>query len=83
MITFFSSGVLIILPANGNGTFHARFDNVKALVYGLVSTVSMDGKTYLNVEDLDMTLDVKAVNMRVRKFFNNNRILSEYSSNDG
>lgn len=70
---------MIILPASGNGTFHARFDDVKALVKGTVSTKVRDGKTYLNVENLDVVLDVKNVQMRVRKIFNNNRILSKYS----
>ncbi|XP_033350770.1 circadian clock-controlled protein [Bombus vosnesenskii] len=72
-----SSGVLIILPASGNGTFHARFDDVRALVKGTVSTKERDGKTYLNVDNLDVVLEVKNVNMRVRKIFNNNRILTE------
>ncbi|XP_026673224.1 circadian clock-controlled protein [Ceratina calcarata] len=72
-----SSGVLIILPASGNGTFHARFDDPKALVKGTVSTKVKDGKTYLNVDKLDVVLDVKKVQMRVRKIFNNNRILTE------
>ncbi|KAF7387179.1 hypothetical protein HZH68_012856 [Vespula germanica] len=72
-----SSGVLIILPASGNGTFHARFDDVRALVKGLVSTKIRDDKTYLNVEKLDVELGVKNVNMRVRKIYRNNRILTE------
>ncbi|KZC13433.1 PREDICTED: protein takeout-like [Dufourea novaeangliae] len=72
-----SSGVLIILPASGNGTFHGRFDDLKALVKGTVSTKVKDGKTYLNLENLDVDLEVKNVHMRVRKIFNNNRILTE------
>lgn len=72
-----SSGVLIILPASGNGTFHARFEDVKALVKGTVSTKERDGKTFLNVDNLDVALEVKNVHMRVRKIFNNNRILTE------
>ncbi|PBC27908.1 Circadian clock-controlled protein [Apis cerana cerana] len=70
-----SSGVLIILPASGNGTFHARFDDVTAVVKGTVSTRVKDGKTYLNVDNLDVVLDVKKVRMGVHKIFNNNRIL--------
>ncbi|KAG7200234.1 hypothetical protein KM043_017711 [Ampulex compressa] len=72
-----SSGILIILPASGNGTFHARFDDARALAKGTVSTKIQDGKTYLHVENLDVELSVKKVNMRVRKVFNNNRILTE------
>lgn len=72
-----SSGVLIILPASGNGTFHARFDDVTAVVKGTVSTRVKDGKTYLNVDNLDVVLDVKKVRMGVHKIFNNNRILTE------
>ncbi|XP_011138549.1 protein takeout [Harpegnathos saltator] len=72
-----SSGVLIILPASGNGTFHARFGDARALVKGNVSTRPRDGKTYLNVDNLDVDLRVKDVQMRVRKIFNNNRILTE------
>lgn len=73
-----SSGVLIILPASGNGTFHARFGDARALVKGKMSTKPRDGKTYLNVDNLDVELRVKDVQMRVRKIFNNNRILSKY-----
>lgn len=69
---------MIILPASGNGTFHARFGDAQALVKGNVSTRPRDGKTYLNVDNLDVDLRVKDVQMRVRKVFNNNRILSEY-----
>ncbi|NP_001153497.1 uncharacterized protein LOC100123423 precursor [Nasonia vitripennis] len=72
-----SSGVLIILPASGNGTFPARFGNARALVRGSVSTHPRNGKTYLNVDNLDVQLGVKDVNMRVRKIYNNNRILTE------
>lgn len=74
---FCSSGVLIILPASGNGTFHARFGDATALVKGTVSTKSRDGKTYLNVDNLDVILGVKDVQMRVSKIFKNNRILSK------
>ncbi|EZA47284.1 hypothetical protein DMN91_005928 [Ooceraea biroi] len=72
-----SSGILIILPASGNGTFHARFGDARALVRGTVSTKSREGKTYLNVDNLDVVLAVKDVQMRVSKVFNNNRILTE------
>ncbi|XP_011498697.1 PREDICTED: protein takeout-like [Ceratosolen solmsi marchali] len=72
-----SSGVLIILPASGSGTFHARFAGARALVRGLVSMHPRSGKTYLNIDNLDVQLGVKDVNMRVRKVFNNNRILTE------
>lgn len=72
-----SSGVLIILPASGNGTFHARFGDAKVLVRGTVSTKSRENKTYLNVDNLDVVLGVKNLQMRVSKIFNNNRILTE------
>ncbi|XP_012275348.1 protein takeout [Orussus abietinus] len=72
-----SSGVLIILPASGNGTFQARFGDAKVLVQGSISTSSRNGKTYLHVEELDVELSVKDVNMRVHKIFRNNRILTE------
>ncbi|KAL7294608.1 hypothetical protein TKK_0011914 [Trichogramma kaykai] len=74
-----SSGILIILPASGNGTFHARFGNARALVRGLVSTHQRENnnKTYLRVDTLDVKLSVKDVHMRVSKIFNNNRILTE------
>ncbi|XP_015109302.1 uncharacterized protein LOC107036082 [Diachasma alloeum] len=72
-----SSGVLIILPASSNGTFHARFDYVEALVRGTLSTSIKDEKTYLHVEELDVQLRVKDVFMRVRKDSTRNRIISE------
>ncbi|XP_043502006.1 uncharacterized protein LOC122524032 [Polistes fuscatus] len=72
-----SSGILIILPASGNGTFYARFDDVRALVKGSVSTTIRDNKTYLHVDKLDVDLSVKNVNMKVKKIFTNSRILTE------
>lgn len=74
---FHSSGVLIILPASGNGTFHARFGDARALVKGTVSTRTREEKTYMNVDNLDVVLAVKDVQMRVSKIFRNNRILSK------
>jgi len=68
------------LPASGNGTFHARFGDARALVRGTISTKSQNEKTYLNVENLDVVLGVKNVQMRVSKIFNNNRILSKQKS---
>ncbi|XP_046743264.1 uncharacterized protein LOC124409594 [Diprion similis] len=72
-----SSGVLIILPASGNGTFHGRFDDVRAIVKGTVSTSYHEGGTYLHVETLEIELAVKEIDLKVDKIFNNNRILTE------
>ncbi|KAJ8673658.1 hypothetical protein QAD02_004920 [Eretmocerus hayati] len=72
-----STGVLLILPASGNGTFHAKFGNAKALVRGTVSTHPRNNKTFLHVDNLDVRLAVKDVNMGVSKIFKNNRILTE------
>ncbi|XP_020710575.1 protein takeout [Athalia rosae] len=72
-----SSGILIILPASGNGTFHGRFDGVRAVVTGAVSTSDRNGGTYMHVDRLNIELAVRVVNLQVFKIFNNNRILTE------
>ncbi|KAF4519701.1 hypothetical protein B566_EDAN003951 [Ephemera danica] len=76
-----SSGVLIILPASGNGNFAANFRDVTARVKGLgVRERGLQGEEheeYLQIHDLDVALEIQKVDMSVRKFFNNNRILTE------
>ncbi|XP_046393512.1 uncharacterized protein LOC124161268 [Ischnura elegans] len=72
-----SSGVLIILPASGNGSFHADFGDVDALVRGKVLSETRGGKEYLRVDALDLDINIKRVRMQVKKIFNNNRILTE------
>ncbi|XP_025834600.1 uncharacterized protein LOC108734160 isoform X2 [Agrilus planipennis] len=73
-----SSGILIILPASGNGTFHAKFENILATVKGTTSFNSKsDNNRYLNVDSLNIDLLVGKVNMGVTKVFGNNRLLTE------
>lgn len=72
-----SSGVLIILPASGSGTFHGVFDDVTAIVKGKVSSSNKDGLKYLHVESLVVDLDIRKVKMAVKRIYNNNRILIE------
>nr|CAD7448425.1 unnamed protein product [Timema bartmani] len=73
-----SSGVLIIIPASGNGTFHATLGGVAAILRGTVSSKRKDDLDYLTVESLNLDLNIKTVRMIVKKVFNNNRILSKY-----
>ncbi|KAK9497010.1 hypothetical protein O3M35_012804 [Rhynocoris fuscipes] len=72
-----STGVLIILPASGNGTFNANLADILATVKGTVREVNKNGKDYLHVDKLDVDLAIKDARMSVRKIFNNNRILTE------
>lgn len=74
-----SSGVLIILPASGNGTFHAVFNDVSTICRGYVSKSRRNGAEYLNIDSMDLDLEVKHVRMMVKKVYNSNRILSEYT----
>lgn len=72
-----SSGVLIILPASGNGTFHATFDDITAKVEGKVTVNNRNDLEYLHVDTLDLDLDVADVRMVVKRIFRNNPILTE------
>ncbi|XP_065337821.1 protein takeout [Cloeon dipterum] len=76
-----SSGVLFILPALGGGTFNADFHDVYADVSGIaekrISNQTGQDETYLTIRDLNVELNVKNVQMAVKKVFNNNRILTE------
>ncbi|XP_026466742.1 uncharacterized protein LOC113370284 [Ctenocephalides felis] len=74
---YLSSGVLIILPASGNGTFSGTFDGVTADLSGTVSTSERNGLKYLHVDSLHLDLKVRDVRMQVSRVFNNNRILTE------
>ena len=74
-----SSGVLIILPASGNGTFHAALGDVNTVCKGFVSKHNRNGIDYLHIDSMDLDLEVKNVRMLVKKVFNNNRILSKYN----
>ncbi|KAL1140597.1 hypothetical protein AAG570_000527, partial [Ranatra chinensis] len=72
-----SSGVLIILPASGNGIFNARLGDILATVKGSMSDINKKGINYLHVDKLDVALNIKDIRMTVSKAFNNNRILTE------
>ncbi|KAF2899003.1 hypothetical protein ILUMI_07170 [Ignelater luminosus] len=72
-----SSGVLIILPASGNGTFHANFGDITTIVRGQVSNNYTDGLKYLHVDTLNVDLTVKHVRLGVTNVFRNSPILTE------
>ncbi|KAJ9577481.1 hypothetical protein L9F63_005982, partial [Diploptera punctata] len=70
-----SSGVLIILPASGQGNFHSTLSDILATVRGTISSQQRAGRDYLHVDTLTIDLTIKTVRMAVKKVFNNNRIL--------
>ncbi|KAK7601690.1 hypothetical protein V9T40_009131 [Parthenolecanium corni] len=72
-----STGVLIVIPANGNGAFNAELGDISALARGFISSFKQNGEEYFRLDKLDLDLDIKDVKMQVRKIFNNNRILVE------
>ncbi|XP_050309447.1 protein takeout-like [Anthonomus grandis grandis] len=72
-----SSGVLIILPASGNGTFLGQFDDLDCMLKGKTITNEIDGEKYLRVDTLHVDLTVKKMRMMVKNIFKNNRILTE------
>ncbi|XKL66947.1 hypothetical protein PGB90_010367 [Kerria lacca] len=72
-----STGVLIVIPANGNGTFYADMGDVNVVAKGMMSNFFKNDEEYLRLDKLDIDLNIKDVKMQVRKIFNNNRILIE------
>ena len=72
-----STGVLIIIPASGNGDFLSTFDGVVANVRGHMGLNKREEGTFLNVDSLDLDLVVKKVRMQVSKIFNNSKLLSK------
>ncbi|XP_037036850.1 uncharacterized protein LOC119074672 [Bradysia coprophila] len=72
-----SSGVLIIIPASGQGDFDATLDGVAVDLKGTVSNEIKSTGTYMHVESLVLNLNVKKVRMNIAKVFKNNRILTE------
>ncbi|KAK0182280.1 hypothetical protein PV327_000433 [Microctonus hyperodae] len=75
-----SSGVLIILPANSNGTFYSRFDHVESIIKGSASTIINNEKTYIKVDTLDVQLHIKNVFMHIQRNSNFNQIIGEASN---
>ena len=75
-----SSGVLIILPATGNGTFHGVLGDVTTVCRGYVSIKKRNGVDYMRIDSMDLDMDVKTVRMMVKKVHNSNKILSEFFS---
>ena len=73
-----SSGVLIILPATGNGTFHGVLGDVTTVCRGYVSIKKRNGVDYMRIDSMDLDMDVKTVRMMVKKVHNSNKILSEF-----
>jgi hypothetical protein len=53
--------------------------DIIATVLGTISSQQRDGHEYLHVDNLNIDLNIKTVRMLVKKVFNNNRILSEYT----
>ncbi|KAK3926830.1 Protein takeout [Frankliniella fusca] len=72
-----SSGVLIIIPASGKGSFHAALAGVTAVLRGATSSAPRAGRDYLRVDKLNVDLKIRDVNMGIRRAFNNNAILTE------
>ncbi|KAJ1528464.1 hypothetical protein ONE63_006875 [Megalurothrips usitatus] len=72
-----SSGVLIIIPASGKGSFFAAMSGVSAVLRGSASTSSRGGRDYLHVDKLNVDLKTRDVNFGIKKAFNNNAILTE------
>ncbi|XP_056633372.1 uncharacterized protein LOC130442972 [Diorhabda sublineata] len=72
-----SSGVLIILPASGNGTFNGKLDDISAMIRGTASVQEKNGLKYLHVDTLKMELDVKDLNLQVKNLYRNNMILTQ------
>ncbi|KAL1449649.1 hypothetical protein WDU94_002134 [Cyamophila willieti] len=73
-----SSGVLLVIPASGNGTFHADLADTMVTVKGLFSEKIKDGQKYYHLDKVDLTeLNIKSAKMSVAKAYNNNRILLE------
>ncbi|EFA03554.1 uncharacterized protein LOC107398008 [Tribolium castaneum] len=72
-----SSGVLIILPASGNGTFNAQLEDINAVVKGMVSVHKKENLTFLHVDSLNLDLTVRNLHMSVKNIYKNNRILTE------
>ncbi|CAH0558265.1 unnamed protein product [Brassicogethes aeneus] len=73
-----SSGVLIILPASGNGTFNGQFDDLSAYVKGKVSVHKKDNAEYLHVDSLNVDVSVRNARMAVKNIYKNNKILTAY-----
>lgn len=72
-----SSGVLIILPASGNGTFLGQFDDLDCMLKGRASINVLQKEKYLHVDALHVDLTVKKMRMMVKNIFKNNPILTE------
>ncbi|XP_017780966.1 PREDICTED: uncharacterized protein LOC108565831 [Nicrophorus vespilloides] len=72
-----SSGVLLIIPASGNGTFNGKFQDVTAVVKGTVGFKTKDNQRYMHVDTLMVDIDIKHVRMAVKDVYRNNRIIGE------
>ncbi|PSN29685.1 hypothetical protein C0J52_26454 [Blattella germanica] len=66
-----SSGVLVGLPAIGQGYFEGMVGDILATIRGTISWKRRDGQDFLHVERLDIDWDIKAVDLQVKKVFNN------------
>ncbi|CAH1994659.1 unnamed protein product [Acanthoscelides obtectus] len=73
-----SSGVLIILPASGNGTFNGQLEGVEATVRGRTSIKEKESLKYLHVDALHVDLVVRNIRLLVKNVYKNNAILSKY-----
>nr|CAH7731859.1 unnamed protein product [Callosobruchus chinensis] len=72
-----SSGVLIILPASGNGTFNGQLEGVEATVRGRTSINEKENLRYLHVDALHVDLVVRNIRLLVKNVYKNNAILTQ------
>ncbi|XP_045471911.1 uncharacterized protein LOC123678759 isoform X1 [Harmonia axyridis] len=72
-----SSGVLIILPASGNGTLNGLFEDLTAIVRGTASISEKEGVKYLHIDTLNVDIEIKNVKMVVKDIYRNNSILTQ------
>ncbi|CAH1994655.1 unnamed protein product [Acanthoscelides obtectus] len=72
-----SSGVLIILPASGNGTFNGQLEGVEATVRGRTSIKEKESLKYLHVDALHVDLVVRNIRLLVKNVYKNNAILTQ------
>ncbi|KAG5880988.1 hypothetical protein JTB14_017998 [Gonioctena quinquepunctata] len=72
-----SSGVLIILPASGNGTFNGQLEDILATVKGNASIQIKDKTKYLHVDTLTVDLVLKDLGLEVKDIYRNNMILTQ------
>ncbi|XP_044752567.1 protein takeout [Coccinella septempunctata] len=70
-----SSGILILVQASGGGNYWGEYEGIKVKVYIKAAPRSVNGRSYLKLQQMKMDFSVKNIQMGVDNVHNGNSVI--------